>query len=309
MSLSRNILLWCSQNQWMKENIPKLGFVKRALKRFMPGELIEDAIREAKNFQKKNISTLFTHLGENINDLSEAKKVSQHYIALLQEIANEKIPTEVSLKLTQIGFDLSEEETFKNFIRITEEANKHGNIVWIDMEQSSYVARTIEFYKKVKKVFSNTGLCLQSYLYRTEDDLKGLLEFSPRIRLVKGAYNEPSLIAFGDKKEADENYFLLSKMMIDNIESKKLHAAFGTHDLKLTERIINYAEEKKIGNDKLEFQMLYGVRSNEQLRLASQGYRIAVLISYGKFWYPWYVRRLAERPANIWFVMKNLFTK
>ncbi len=309
MKIARNTLLWCSQNSWMKANIPKLGFAKRAVKKFMPGEKAEDAIREAEVLKSKNIHTLFTHLGENINDLNEASDVTEHYLELLSEITKSNADSEISVKLTQIGFDLSEEETINNFNRIADKAKEVNNIVWIDMEQSWYVDRTIEFYKKAKEKYDHVGLCLQAYLYRTEEDLKGLLEISPMIRLVKGAYNEPADVAYPKKEDVDKNYFELSKIMLDAVEPYNLRPAIGTHDIVIINNLKKYAIEQNIHKDKVEFHMLFGIRNQTQLQLATEGFKTFVLISYGEFWYPWYVRRLAERPANIWFVIKNIFTK
>lgn len=309
MNPARNLLLWCSQNKWMRENIPQLTFVKRAVKKFMPGEEITDAIREAERFKGMNIGTVFTHLGENIIDIAEAEVVTNRYLHALRLIHEKQIPTEVSLKLTQLGLDLSFEAAFGNFKKIAQLAKELNATVWIDIEQSSYVDSTIRFYKEIKKDFSNVGLCLQSYLYRTESDLKNLLPISPMIRLVKGAYNESATIAFPKKIDNDENYFALAKILIDSMmKDAKVRAAFGTHDLILGERITEYANAKKLSRERIEFQMLYGIKTEEQKKLAQSGYRFLVLISYGSFWYPWYVRRLAERPANVWFVFKNLFS-
>ena len=309
MKLARNTLLWCSQNEWMKNNIPKLGFVKRALEKFMPGEKPEDAINEAELLKEKSIQTIFTHLGENITDLNEANEVTEHYLELLKKIDKSKADTEISIKLTQIGLDLSEEETEKNFNKVAEKAKELNNTVWIDMEQSWYVDRTISFYKKAKEKYDNVGLCLQAYLYRTADDLKGLLSISPMIRLVKGAYNEPADIAFPKKEDVDKNYYKLSLAMLDAIKSNSLRPAIGTHDIEIINNLKQYAIVNNIPKDKIEFHMLFGIRPQTQLDITKEGFKTFVLISYGEFWYPWYVRRLAERPANVWFVIKNIFTK
>ena len=309
MGVFRNILLWCSENQWMREQLPQYGFVKRAVKRFMPGEEIEQALYEAVRFKEIGIGNVFTFLGENIVDLSEAHAVTEHYLEALEKISNKKVNVEVSLKLTQIGFDLSVEKTYENFKRICEKAKSFNNVVWIDMEYSRYVDKTIKFYKKIKTEFDNVGLCLQAYLYRTDDDLKELLEIHPFIRLVKGAYNEPKQIAFEQKAQTDENYFQLAKMLVDAVKENKARAAFATHDETLVAKIENYAKTKGLSRENLEFQMLYGIKSNTQLRLAKDGYKLLVLISYGNAWFPWYMRRLAERPANVGFVLRNMFTK
>ncbi len=307
MSAGRSILLWGSKNNWMRNHVPKFRFVRRAVKKFMPGETATDAINATRELLKKNIPTTFTHLGENIKDLSEAETAANHYLELIDRINKEKIDIEVSLKLTQIGFDLSFEKTLECFKQITKRARECGNNVFIDIEDSSYVDKTLDFYKKVKVEYDNVGLCLQAYLYRTMDDLKELIQINPWIRLVKGAYKEPENIAFKKKKDVDDNFFELSKYLLSQIQERGIRVAFGTHDLKLQQQIRNEATKIGLAKNKLEFQMLYGIKSAEQYKLAEEGYNIRTLISYGEFWYPWYMRRLAERPANVWFVAKNIF--
>jgi proline dehydrogenase len=307
LSVFRSVLLWASENPSLRQSVPQMKFVRKALKKFMPGEEVHDAVQAAKDFLKDDIPTVFTHLGENLKDLSEAESVTTHYISVLEEISKNNLKTEISLKLTQLGFDLSLDKTFENFVKISNKAKELNNYVWIDMEGSKYTQKTLDFYKKAKTELNNIGLCLQAYLMRTENDLKDLLPLSPAIRLVKGAYKEPADIAFEEKSKVDENYLNLSKILLNELKNNNVRAAFGTHDLQLITKIKNYAEEISLGKGKLEFQMLYGIKSGEQLRLKSEGNDIRVLISYGHAWYPWYVRRLAERPANVMFVLKNIF--
>ena len=307
LGAGRTILLWGSKNTWMRNHIAKLKFVRRAVKKFMPGESPTNAINATKELLKNNIPTTFTHLGENINDLNEAETAANHYTELIDRIYKENLDIEVSLKLTQIGFDLSFEKTLEYFKQIIKRAKDYGNNVFIDIEDSSYVDKTLEFYKKVKEEYDNVGLCLQAYLYRTMDDLKNMIEINPWIRLVKGAYKEPENIAFKKKKSVDENFFKLSKYLLSQIQERGIRVAFGTHDLKLQQQIKYAASEIGLIKDKLEFQMLYGIKTAEQYKLAQEGFNIRTLISYGEFWYPWYMRRLAERPANVWFVLKNIF--
>ena len=309
MGAMRSILLWASSNPTLKEKVPRLKFVQKALKRFMPGESLEDAVQATKNFQKDGIPTIFTHLGENLINLDEADKVKNHYLNVIEKIAAEKIDVEVSLKLTQLGFDLSEEKTYNHFKEIVRKAKSLlKNTVWIDMEGSAYTKKTLAFYKKIKSEEPNVGLCLQSYLFSTHEDLNGLMDINPEIRLVKGAYKESTDIALKDKFRVDENYLDLSLKMLTKVKEGGMRAVFGTHDLKLIDAIIKYAESLGLDKSKYEFHMLYGIKTSEQLRLAKEGYKVRVLISYGSAWYPWYVRRLAERPANITFVLKNIFS-
>ena len=309
MGISRNLLLWGSKNQWLLNNVPNYGFVKRAVKRFMPGEALSDAIEAAKDFLKKDISTVFTRLGENITHINEAQEVRDHYIDVIEKIYSEKIKTEVSLKLTQIGLDLSFDKSLEYFNSIASKALTAGNFVWIDMEGSFYTDVTIDFYRGAKTINENTGVCMQSYLKRTEKDLESLLGIKPNIRLVKGAYNEPKEIAFEDKSDVDKNYLRLAGILLAHVKGIGIRAVFGTHDLKLIGEIEKISAGLNIPRNQLEFHMLYGIKPNEQLRLVKEGYKLKVLISYGSAWYPWYMRRLAERPANVGFVLKNIFSR
>ncbi len=308
MSLARNTLLWISQNQTLRRTLPKYKFVRRAVSKFMPGEELVDAIKAAEHLRSQSLGTIFTHLGENITEESEAKNVAEHYCDMLKKISEKTLDTHASIKLTQLGLDLSEEICLNNLLRIVGVAQLHGNMVWIDIEQSQYVDTTIAVYKKIKQKYNNIGLCLQSYLYRTEKDLKELLPLSPAIRLVKGAYKELPSVAFPKKADNDANYFTLAKMMLENVKQNGVYAGIATHDTILHKKIIEEAHRLKLSKNEYEFQMLYGIKMDEQLRLTSEGYRVRDLISYGTFWFPWYVRRLAERPANVGFVLKNLFS-
>jgi len=309
MGTSRNILLWASRNEWLKSRVPKIKFVQRAVKRFMPGENVEDAIQATKALSKYRIPTTFTHLGENITSLDQAEENTKHYLDMLDKIKLEKLDIELSLKLTQIGFDISPDKTLENFRLIVDEANSLNNNVFIDIEDSSYIDKTIIFYKKIKEQYKNVGLCLQAYLYRTMDDLKGMIQINPWIRLVKGAYKEPSTVAFPKIYQVNENFMSLSKYLLEQTKEKGIRAAFGTHDLSIQEQVKKEAKGIGINKNNLEFQMLYGIKTSEQYKLASDGYKIRTLISYGQHWYPWYMRRLAERPANVMFVLKNIFNK
>ena len=309
MSIPRKILLWSSQNAWMKRNIPRLFFVKKALRRFMPGETVESALSETEKLYSSGIRTVFTKLGENINTLSEAETVTTHYLDVLSKIERFGVPAEISLKLTQIGFDISEDAAAVNFEKIIRQAAEQHNFIWIDMEQSSYTQRTIDFYRQFRKKYINIGICLQAYLKSTQSTVKELLPISPNIRLVKGAYMEPAELAFSQKSMVDKNYLELARILLNNNNQKQLRMAFATHDLTIISGIKEFASANNIGKNKFEFQMLYGIKPSEQLRIAREGYNIRVLISYGEAWYSWYMRRLAERPANVGFVLKNLFTQ
>jgi len=309
MGLGRNTLLWASKNELLKTRVPKMVFVQKAAKRFMPGESAEDAILAAKELMNLKIPTTFTHLGENITTLKEAEDNVNHYLNLLDKISSEKLDIEISLKLTQIGLDLSFDKTLEFFAQIALKAKQFNNNVFIDIEDSSYVDKTISFYKKIKESYDSISLCLQAYLYRTMNDLESLIDIKPCIRLVKGAYKEPSSVAFSKMSQVNQNFMLLTDYLLQKIKDEGIRVAFGTHDLTIQEQVKKSAKNIGLSQEQLEFQMLYGIKTTEQLKLANKGYKIRTLISYGEHWYPWYMRRLAERPANVGFVLKNIFNK
>jgi len=307
MALMRSILLAASQNKWLRENAVNFPFVRRSVSRFMPGESLEAAVEAARGLGQKNIASVFTNLGENVKDRAEALQVTQHYLDVLRRIHESGLSTEVSVKLTQLGLDLSPDFCFENLDRIIAEENKNA-VVWVDMEASPYVDATLDLYKRALAKYPNAGICLQAYLYRTEKDVEDLLPMRPSIRLVKGAYKEPPGIAYPKKQDVDENYFsLAAAMMAAQTAGRCPRAAFGTHDVKLIRRLAQHAAQNGFPKHNFEVQMLYGIQREEQERLARDGYRSAVLVAYGTYWYPWFVRRLAERPANLWFMARNLF--
>lgn len=307
MALMRSLLLAASQNVWLREHAVKYPFVRRSVSRFMPGETLDDALAAAQNLQRKNIGTVFTHLGENVADRVEARGVAEHYLEVLRRVHQQKLPAEVSVKLTQLGLDLSGEFCFENLEQIIRQENGNS-IVWVDMEASNYADITLELYRRALKSYPNVGICLQAYLYRTKKDLAELLPLRPSIRLVKGAYKEPASIAFPKKADVDESYFALAKEMLRaKTAGQCVRAAFGTHDAALIRRLADYSRQQGLAASELEVQMLYGIQRAEQERLARDGCRSIVLVAYGSYWYPWFVRRLAERPANLWFMLRNVF--
>jgi proline dehydrogenase len=307
MSLMRSMLLAASQNQWLRHRAAHYPFVRRTVSRFMPGETLDDALGAAQILGEKRIGTVFTHLGENVKDGSEAQQVTEHYLEVLERIRERDLQAEISVKLTQLGLDLSPDLCFEHLNAIIERARK-DSIVWVDMEASNYVDATLDLYRRALAAHPNVGICLQAYLHRTKDDLAKLLPLRPSIRLVKGAYNEPPEIAFPRKQDVDENYFELGKQMLRaKKENCCVRAAFGTHDVALIRRLADFASAEGFGKRDFEVQMLYGIQRAEQERLASEGCTSIVLVSYGDYWYPWFVRRLAERPANLWFIVRNVF--
>jgi proline dehydrogenase len=306
MALMRSMLLAASQNTWLRNNAAKFPFVRRSVSRFMPGETLDSALAAARTLLQKKIGTVLTHLGENVTDRAEARNVADHYLQVLDRIRQANLPAEISIKLTQLGLDLSPGFCFENLERILQRPD--SPTVWVDMEASNYVDATLDIYKRALKNHPNAGICLQSYLYRTKKDLAGLLALRPSIRLVKGAYKEPSTISFPKKSDVDENYFNLAQDLLRARATGDCpRVAFGTHDVALIRRIRAFVSEQRMPKTECEVQMLYGIQRAEQERLAQEGCRSIVLVAYGSYWYPWFIRRLAERPANVWFLLRNVF--
>ena len=307
MSVMRSALLVASQNKWLRENAANYPFVRRSVSRFMPGENLDAALDAARGLAQRNIGSVLTNLGENVTDRAEAQQVTQHYVEVLRRIHDAGMSTEVSVKLTQFGLDLSPDFCFENLEQIIQQ-EKQDRIVWVDMEASSYVDTTLAIYQKALHKYPNVGICLQAYLYRTKKDLDELLPLRPSIRLVKGAYKEQAEVAYPRKQDVDESYFALGQaMMSAQAAGQCVRAAFGTHDIGLIRRLADHAAKAGLAKKEFEVQMLYGIQREEQERLAREGCRSAVLVAYGTYWFPWFVRRLAERPANLWFMARNLF--
>lgn len=304
--LMRGALLWASRNNWLRERASRYNFVRRSVSRFMPGETIADALAAARSLEEQGLSTVLTHLGENVSTEAESESVARHYLEVLEQARAAGLHSALSLKLTHLGLDLGHELCQARAEEIIRAA-AHDSFVWIDMESSAYVDATLDVYRNLRRTYSNVGICLQAYLYRTADDLASLLPMGPAIRLVKGAYLEPARVAFPRKEDVDKNYFALAtKLLSKDAQSGGVRTVIATHDLNLIHCIESLARSENLTGDDFQFQMLYGIQRTEQLRLARDGWRSGVLISYGTFWFPWYMRRLAERPANVGFVIRNL---
>jgi proline dehydrogenase len=272
----------------------------------MPGETLDDAIAAARELKEKHIASVLTHLGENISDKQEAENVTEHYQHVVEKIRDENLDAEISVKLTQLGLDLSPELCEQNLRRLLSMENTLRT-VWIDMEASKYVQATLGIYTRLLADYPNAGICLQAYLHRTAADIDALRHKKPTIRLVKGAYAEPPDTAIRSKAAINANYLLLAENLLrDQVRGKVRRAAFATHDPALIHHITDFAAVNGISRSEVEVQMLYGIQRGEQERLAAGGWRSGVLIAYGDYWYPWFVRRLAERPANLWLLLRNL---
>jgi proline dehydrogenase len=301
----RSALLWASTNPFLAERLPRYGFVRRATRRFMPGEGLEDALGAAQELEAGGITSTLTLLGEHLTSATSADGVLEHYEAVLAAIAENGLDAEISVKPTQVGLDFGAAETHD---RIEKLVRSTDTTVWIDMEHSPQVDETLDIYRSLRKEHENVGVCLQSYLRRTESDLDTLLPVDPSIRMVKGAYMEPPEVAFPNKADVDRNFVrLTSKLMRARSQGARGRVMVASHDDKMIAEANRLAFELGLGKDAYEFSMLYGIATGEQKRLVRAGYRVRVLISYGSAWFPWYMRRLAERPANLWFVVKQLF--
>jgi proline dehydrogenase len=310
MGLLRNALLAGADSAWLRRQAPRYPFVRRTVSRFMPGEHVEDALAAAERLRQAGISTLLTHLGENLTTAAEAEAVRQHYQELMDAIDARRLDAQVSVKLTQLGLDLSAEACYTHTSSLAARANRSGKPLWIDMESSAYTDRTLEMYRRLREGGANVGVAVQAYLRRTTADLTALMPLGPSIRLVKGAYREPPAIAFPDKKDVDENFYTLAARLLGaEGRAANVFTGIATHDVRLIDRIQAFADSDHAPQSSYEYELLYGIQRAEQVQLARAGRKIRVLISYGEFWFPWFMRRLAERPANVLFVARNLFTR
>jgi proline dehydrogenase len=304
MSVLRNVLLAGSENRWLRERAVRYPFVRRAVSRFMPGETADEALAAARAL---GVGAVLTRLGENLKDAGEAAEVTAHYLDVLDRIHREKLDVEISVKPTQLGLDFSREDCENHLRELATRAQALENWVWVDMESTAYTEATLDLYSRTRTDFPNTGLCVQSYLYRTAEDVEKLIAIGSGVRLVKGAYREPPEKAFPKKEDVDESYFrLAARLLSTDARAKGVRAIFGTHDPVLIRRIEELGRSEGLTPDGIEFQMLYGIGRSEQLRLAAAGYRFRVLISYGEAWFAWYMRRLAERPSNVLFALRSL---
>jgi proline dehydrogenase len=308
MSVLRSVLLAGSESPWLRRHAPRLPFVRKAVTRFMPGETLEDALTAAAGLRREGIGTVLTELGENVTDTTHADEAARHYADAVAKIGASDLDCHISVKLTQLGLDVDEARCLANLRSLVGAAKAHGTIVWIDMEQHAYVDATLEIYRRVLSEYANVGVCLQAYLYRTREDLTSLIPLGGGVRLVKGAYREPAGVAYPRKRDVDDNFLALATlMMAPDARATGVRPVFGTHDLQLIRSIQARMDASSLPRESVAFHLLFGIQRAEQIRLARERYRVRVLISYGEQWFPWYMRRLAERPANVLFVAKSIF--
>jgi proline dehydrogenase len=308
MSVMRKALLWASTNTWLRERAMRTRFVRRSVVKFMPGERVEDAIEAAKELKPTGLTTILTRLGENLTRISEAGEVADHYVKVLDLVQAAGLDAHISVKPTQLGYDQNPETCLKYCAGLLECCRAVDTYLWLDMESSQYVDGTLELYRHLRQRSDKVGIAIQAYLYRTEADLETLIPLGSAIRLVKGAYLESPQVAFPKKSDVDDNYYKLASRLLqpDNtVPGSLVHIA--THDMKLQDRLRQVIDHHRVDPARYEFAMLYGIQSARQHHFARLGLRTRCLISYGEYWFPWYMRRLAERPANLWFVAKNMF--
>jgi len=303
--LTRSALLYLSNQEGLKEFATRFRLFKKLTTRFIAGENIEEAVNAIREVNARGCSASFDHLNESVTSIAETEAEVREYLEVLARIDETGIDSNVSIKLTQFGLEIDPELAYRNARRVVEDAARRGNFVRIDMEASNVTQATLDVFKRLRAEFglNDVGIVLQSYLYRTMDDARALLQIPARIRICKGAYNEPPEVAYPDKKDVDHNYVRVMQLLLGS----GVYHGIATHDPKMIDATINFAQKEGIGKEAFEFQMLYGIRRDLQEQLARDGYRMRVYVPYGKHWYPYFMRRLAERPANVWFVLKNLW--
>ena len=307
--MMRALLLRMSRSRGMERWLKRRKFARKAVARFMPGEELDDALAAARKMGRRGLGVVFTELGENVTTAEEAEAVVKHYSRALDRIAALALDAEISVKPTHLGLDLGEDIARKGLRKLVKKAEQLDTTVWVDMEDSSYVDATLELVRSARAESPNVGVCLQAYLHRTPEDLESLMDPPTRVRLVKGAYREPASVAIQKKAEVDQAFHELAVTMLrDRDYVGDAPPVFGTHDDRLIERIRESARQFGLSPGQIEFHMLYGIRVDLQEWLTAVGAVVRVLISYGEYWYPWYMRRLAERPANLWFAMRQVFT-
>jgi len=298
----KSTFLYLSKSERFKSFLTRFQSFNNVTHRFVAGEELQDAVEAIRQLNLKNISASFDHLGESITSEAETRNEVNEYVRVLDSIEENKLNSNVSVKLTQLGLDVGLDVCYANTRKIVEAALRYNNFVRIDMEDSTKTDGTLEVFRRLRSEFDNVGIVVQAYLYRTEKDVEDLLKVGARIRLCKGAYKEPPSVAFASKDDVDANYVRLTRLLL----TSGIYHGIATHDENMVTAAREFAEERNISRDRFEFQMLYGIRRDLQETLVQQSYRMRVYVPYGRYWYPYFMRRLAERPANVWFVLRNV---
>lgn len=323
----RPVLLHASRNRWLAERVPRYRFARATARRFIPGEDLDAALAASADLSAAGVSTMLTQLGEDVTSLAVATRARDHYRVALDRIAAASLPACISVKLTHLGIELGDAHAVRLLTDLAAHAGKIGNVVWVDMEGSELTQRTLDIFRTVLAQHRNIGICLQAYLHRAERDLEALTAETTAIRLVKGAYSEPPTIARRRKHDIDAAYHRLALRLLDAHRDREderarnpaprgaeadaaPRPALATHDVPLAKRIIREAKLRGVRATGFEVQMLYGIRTADQRALAAdaEGPSVRVLVSYGADWFAWFVRRLAERPANIAFLVRNVLS-
>ena len=307
MNPAREVILLAARNRWLGDHLPRLKFVRATVGRFMPGETMEDALEAAERLAAEGIPVTFTYLGENVETAADADAVADHYLRLFDLIEGRGLDAEVSVKPTHLGLDLDPEETFQRLHRLAKRSAALGKHLFLDMESVPYVDPTLAIYRRLRAGSPNTGVCIQAYLHRTPQDVADLLAIDASIRLVKGAYREPGDHVIKNRRAIRATFEKLALEFLRLSGGGRL--ALATHDVPMLAEIQRRAAAAGFDRTAYEIQMLYGIRVADQRRLAAEGFRVRVLISYGTHWYPWFMRRLAEHPGNVWLAIRNLLAR
>ncbi len=302
--VTRSALIYLSRQEGLKDFATRFRPFKKLTTRFVAGETIDEAVEMIRQINAEGATASFDHLNESVAGENEAEQEVREYLRILAKIDETGIRSNVSIKLTQFGLELNSELAYKNARRVVEDAARRSNFVRVDMEASKVTQVTLDIFKRLREEFglNDVGIVLQSYLRRTYDDAQQLLKLPARIRICKGAYNEPPEVAFPDKKDVDNNYIRVMQLLLGS----GIYHGIATHDPKMIAATIDFAQREGIRKEAFEFQMLFGIRRDLQRQLARDGYKMRIYVPYGKHWYPYFMRRLAERPANLWFVLRNV---
>jgi proline dehydrogenase len=308
--MMRSVLLWMSHDKTLRTMTANRAFARRAARRFVAGETIDDAINTICELNAQGIMATLDHLGENVETREDAGRATHDYLKVLDAIGAHQVHSHVSVKLTALGLDLGDDLCRENVACILTKAKAVGTFVRIDMESTDYTDRTLAIYRSLHQEFDNVGIVIQAYLYRSEADVAMLCQEGASVRLCKGAYQEPFTRAFPQKADVDANFVRLMQMLLSaQARARGTRGAIATHDPKMIDATRRYAAEQMVPRDEFEFQMLHGIRRDLQRELAADGYAMRVYVPYGTEWYPYFMRRLAERPANVWFLFSNLLRK
>jgi proline dehydrogenase len=308
--MMRTVFLYLSGAGWARKLVTSIGVARRATRRFVAGETLLEAITVAETLNDKGIMVSLDQLGENVFNKADSKRATGEYIGLLEAIDEHNLDANISVKLTQLGLDISEDLVIENMRDILDKANEIGTTVNIDMEASEYVDATLRIFRQLNDIYDNVGTVIQAYLYRSESDMHQLGAEGAMVRLCKGAYKEPPDVAFPEKDDVDANFIKLMELYLsEKYREAGAYLKVATHDPQLIDETERFVREYNVPLSDFEFQMLYGIRSATQEDLVARGYKMRVYVPYGTEWYPYFMRRLAERPANVWFILRSLFAR